>query len=700
VAAKKRVKAPYIGHNSSAATRVALRAAERLEAVAERTIAKANEEIARPRLENTARRARMASGVTDNARAQIAHARTALRIADALRSGEAGALANVKSLADVRELSRLSRSAMYNADRALNRRYDPGRAPSVDDLKYAKVDKPNVYISHSDVDQLRAVFKGTRGFARDLDQIRSLAGERETRGAMTARRIEALERVAKAVQKLPESAADKLQHRHQLRSLKYTAGRHLESIRDYKRAATVAGDDVAATLRAYMDVRANRTAADPIKALETKLIGQKIPGYYQTPIALAERMARIAGIKPGMTVLEPSAGAGRLADAVKKIEPGATVQAVEQHATLRQILEKKGHALIGSDFNELEAPNKFDRVIMNPPFEKGQDMQHVRRAFDKVKPGGKVVAIMGEGAFFRSDKQATEFRTWLQQQGGRSEKLPAGTFKESGTGVNTRLVTIEKAAGGPAGGWSDEARAASATARLAEAGKGGEVARKPVTDRIDDVGEKIGGARKDQAKKTGKRRSKAKTVDPRPAWARRFVVTEQIDRNTKQGTGKFSILDVGKNTRWGGRAIMRDIPSLAEAEARIPLAAVSQKHRVYKTQDGQYAVFRNVSDRKRVQIGPSFPDSESAMKHMAANPVQIIETKTGFGEEILKKPDDPRRSGPIRRPMGKAGRPRRHFWRADPQGIRLARHRVRQLAEPGRAPDGHECGLRRLSRSE
>ena len=88
---------------------------------------------------------------------------------------------------------------------------------------------------------------------------------------------------------------------------------------------------------------------------------------------------------------------------------------------------------------------QYDRVVMNPPFEDGQDIDHVRRAFDaNLKPGGKLVAIMSEGPFFRSDKKAQAFRQWLEENGGTSERLAPGTFKESGTGTATRLVTVEK----------------------------------------------------------------------------------------------------------------------------------------------------------------------------------------------------------------------------------------------------------------
>lgn len=51
---------------------------------------------------------------------------------------------------------------------------------------------------------------------------------------------------------------------------------------------------------------------------------------------------------------------------------------------------------------------------------------------------------MAESAFFRSDKKSVAFRKWLDKNGGYSEKLPEGAFKESGTMVNARLVVIVK----------------------------------------------------------------------------------------------------------------------------------------------------------------------------------------------------------------------------------------------------------------
>lgn len=66
---------------------------------------------------------------------------------------------------------------------------------------------------------------------------------------------------------------------------------------------------------------------------------------------------------------------------------------------------------------DLPKSAKYDRILMNPPFERLQDVDHVKKAYDHLKEGGRVIAIMGESAFFNSTKKAVEFRDWLEEVG-------------------------------------------------------------------------------------------------------------------------------------------------------------------------------------------------------------------------------------------------------------------------------------------
>ncbi|HHX29409.1 MAG TPA: methyltransferase, partial [Firmicutes bacterium] len=184
-----------------------------------------------------------------------------------------------------------------------------------------------------------------------------------------------------------------------------------------------------------------------IKKAEMDLVGVPIPGYFPTPKAVVDRMLEEADIEPGMKVLEPSAGKGNIADAIRQAVPKADLSVNEINPRLKEILDLKGYKAIDEDF--LKMTGEYDRIVMNPPFEQMQDADHVRHAYDLLKPGGKLVSIMSHSPFFRSDKKAVAFREWFEEVGGTQEDLPAGSFQSSErpTGVATKLVVIEKTEG-------------------------------------------------------------------------------------------------------------------------------------------------------------------------------------------------------------------------------------------------------------
>ena len=99
------------------------------------------------------------------------------------------------------------------------------------------------------------------------------------------------------------------------------------------------------------------------------------------------------------------------------------ITAIEVNRTLEPVLSAKGHDVVFSDF--LEHQGQYDRILMNPPFEGGSDIDHVMHAFDCLKPGGRLVSIMSEGPFFRSDKTSKGFRAWHSTAMAKSIELPA-----------------------------------------------------------------------------------------------------------------------------------------------------------------------------------------------------------------------------------------------------------------------------------
>jgi tRNA G10 N-methylase Trm11 len=151
-------------------------------------------------------------------------------------------------------------------------------------------------------------------------------------------------------------------------------------------------------------------------------------------------MVNYAGIETGHTLLEPEAGTGVLLDTVRK-SGAATVQtAVEHNFNLCDRLRIKGYDDVrNQDFLTCNGDlGFFDRIIMNPPFENGQDIKHIKHAISFLKPGGRLVALCANGP-----RQNKELKPIAEESGGYWEDLPAGSFKTAGTMVNTAMLIIE-----------------------------------------------------------------------------------------------------------------------------------------------------------------------------------------------------------------------------------------------------------------
>lgn len=164
-------------------------------------------------------------------------------------------------------------------------------------------------------------------------------------------------------------------------------------------------------------------------------------GFFRTPRAIVLQMLDMLR-DPTDVILEPSAGDGGIADVL--LEFGHRIDAIEQNQRRREILEKKGHRVLDcSDFLGFHRTNEYKTIIMNPPFEQLQDVDHVRHAYGLLVGDGELVSVMAESAFFRDDAKCVKFRE-LVDDCGYSIELPEGAFKESGTMVKTRLVYLRK----------------------------------------------------------------------------------------------------------------------------------------------------------------------------------------------------------------------------------------------------------------
>lgn len=196
-----------------------------------------------------------------------------------------------------------------------------------------------------------------------------------------------------------------------------------------------------------------------LREKEEELCGARIPGFFPTPQSVVEMMLTHAGLYHTHSILEPSAGSGAICDGIKQffadrwnVRPDLDV--IEINPTLRELLKLKGYEWIAQDFLafpydlQIAPVERYDRIVMNPPFENGQDTEHIQHADKLLKSDGRLVSIIGEGPFFRNDSKSQAFRSWLGQRTHYQIDLPAGAFNQAGlartTDTKTRILVIDK----------------------------------------------------------------------------------------------------------------------------------------------------------------------------------------------------------------------------------------------------------------
>ena len=166
-------------------------------------------------------------------------------------------------------------------------------------------------------------------------------------------------------------------------------------------------------------------------------------GYFPTPMDLVDNMIGMAELTPNMRVLEPSAGRGAIAERVARITGYDNVHCFELLPDNCEALMEYGFMKTECcDFLTVETKPLYDRVIMNPPFARQQDIDHVTHALKCVNPRGRLVSIMSSGVIFRQNRKTLDFLALIE---GRNKIIsnPSESFKLSGTLVNTVTIIIE-----------------------------------------------------------------------------------------------------------------------------------------------------------------------------------------------------------------------------------------------------------------
>jgi predicted RNA methylase len=200
------------------------------------------------------------------------------------------------------------------------------------------------------------------------------------------------------------------------------------------------GETLGAGADASADAAHDKAASEPSRAMAKNL------GFFETPERVVETLLNDLWIE-SKRILEPSAGKGAIARALR--DAGRTVTCIEIHPDRANHLRAQGFETYCCDFLDRDPEEwtalglpLFDAVVMNPPFDRGLDVDHVNHALKFVRPGGQLIAVMSAGVEFREDRKTVLFREKVKAMKGKFWDLPARSFEALGTNVNTVTLRI------------------------------------------------------------------------------------------------------------------------------------------------------------------------------------------------------------------------------------------------------------------
>lgn len=192
----------------------------------------------------------------------------------------------------------------------------------------------------------------------------------------------------------------------------------------------------------YGDVLPDAHEARPDKPRASTAVSKDLQ-YYPTPADVVERVLGYLHGLEGAHVLEPSCGCGRIMDGLRA--RGARVVGFEVHPGRADEARAKGHPVHTCNFLDTAPEPIYDLVVMNPPFYGKHYIKHVEHALKWLKRGGQLVSILPITA--RHDHGIINGE-WAKERGARMSAydawfdLPLGSFAESGTNINTTVLTL------------------------------------------------------------------------------------------------------------------------------------------------------------------------------------------------------------------------------------------------------------------
>lgn len=191
--------------------------------------------------------------------------------------------------------------------------------------------------------------------------------------------------------------------------------------------------------------------------------GQELLQQFSTPPQLAWLANKALGPQSDDVVMEPSAGTGSLVAMLRGMVRKVMVNEIDPHR--REMLRMQGYENITDADAEflngtLEAKGVTEKptaIVMNPPFSStGGRVKsnknkfghaHVIQAFQRLAPGGRLVAILGEGTTMTAPS-ARNLWAYLKKNGQvrANVGIDGKEYAKYGTTFGNRLLIVDKVA--------------------------------------------------------------------------------------------------------------------------------------------------------------------------------------------------------------------------------------------------------------
>lgn len=170
--------------------------------------------------------------------------------------------------------------------------------------------------------------------------------------------------------------------------------------------------------------------------------------YYATPEPIGLVMANLAALQPGEKALEPSAGHGAIARWFPSTVALTAIEPVDKlRATLAMNMADSKREPKAGNFEALNMINKYDGIVMNPPFGKAGKlaMNHVEKALmQHLTEGGRAVILVPTGKMNDRLDQFLNGPDGYKFHVRQKILLPSIAFKRANTGVMTQILVIDK----------------------------------------------------------------------------------------------------------------------------------------------------------------------------------------------------------------------------------------------------------------